>query len=125
MATIARLKLEIKKGSSESQVTVSYDLCFMHCERLAGSVFIENVKLMGDDWLNDDNLYTLSHHTCIKAPSSKVCIPRKFTKTLKNSVLDEDDSFFNRKDEVYARVTITPFVPSSKKADSNIISSYF
>ncbi len=122
MATISKLKLEIKKGSSVSDVTVSYELCFTQCERMAESVFIENVSLRGSDFGPDDHLFTLGN-TCIKA--TKACVPRKFSRKLKNSVLNEDNTIFNRGDEVYARVRITPFKPSSKKADSNIISSRF
>lgn len=121
MATISKLKLEIKKGSSVSDVTISYALCFTHCERMAKSVFVEHVSLRADDPI-DNHLCSLGN-TCIKA--SKACIPRKFTRKIKNSILNEDDRIFNRGDEVYARVRITPFKPSGKKADSNIISSHF
>ncbi|MDC8003757.1 hypothetical protein POV27_06825 [Aureisphaera galaxeae] len=122
MATISKLKLDIKKGSSVSDVMVSYDICFNHCERLAESVFIEKVTLWGEDFGPDDRLITLSHN-CVKA--SKPCVSRKIARKVPNKILDEDDTFFNRKDEVYARVSLTPFTPAGKVADSNIISSRF
>lgn len=123
MATIANLKLEIKKGTSKSEVTVSYNLYFSHCERLAESVFIENVTLRGDDSpLADDHLITI-RKSCVKATSG--VIKRKHVRKIKNSVLNEDDFLFNRTDEVYARVKLTPFTPGSKQTDSNIISGNF
>ncbi|WP_346881551.1 hypothetical protein [uncultured Algibacter sp.] len=123
MATIANLKLSIKKGNSKSDVTVSYDICFSHCEKLDETVFVEKVTLKGDDGiLADDHLLTVANK-CVKA--TKTCIPRKFVRKVNNSVLDEDDTFFNRTDEVYAKVDIKPFVPSKRSATSNIISSNF
>lgn len=123
MATIANLKLSIKKGSSRSDVTVSYDICFSHCEILDNTVFVENVTLKGDDGvLADDHLLTITNN-CVKA--SKGCVTRKFVRNVNNNVLDEDDSVFNRTDEVYAKVHIKPFVASQRTATSNIISSNF
>jgi len=92
-------------------------------ERLDESVFIENVSLKGDDGvLNDDHLITI-FNSCVKA--TKACVARKFSRKLNNSVLDEDDSFFNRTDEVYAKVALNPFKPGKRSASSNIISSNF
>lgn len=119
MATIANLKLGIKKGSSKSEVTVSYDLYFSHCEKLAESVFLEKISLRGDDSPGaDDHLTTIGNY-CVKAASGAV--KRKHVRKVKNSVLNEDYGI----DEVYARVRLTPFTPGSKQADSNIISSRF
>lgn len=124
MATITGLKLEIKKGSSQSDVSISYNIHFTHCERVAGSTFLERVSLRGDDSPgNPDDHLTWIGSSCIKA--TKNVVARSFKRKVNNSVLDEDDFIFNRGDEVYARVSLTPFNPSSTTVDSNIISSNF
>ncbi|MCB4800187.1 hypothetical protein [Neotamlana laminarinivorans] len=124
MATITNLQLDIKKGSSSSDVTVSYELCFSHCERLDETVFVETITLRGDDPISDDHLTTISN-TCVKA--TKACIKRKFTRKVNNSVLNEDPKILwvKQSDEVYARVALLPFNPSSTSSNSNIVNSYF
>lgn len=124
MANIVNLKLDIKKGSRRSKVTVTYDICYSHCEVMDNTTFIETVRLKGDDaWPNpDDNLIVLKN-SCVSA--TKRCLKRKFISSIANSILNEDDSIFNRGDEVYAQVNLAPFKPSSTSASSNIISSRF
>lgn len=123
MANIVNLTLDIKKGSKTSNVTVTYDACFTQCELMDNTTFIETVRLRGDDGiLADDNLKTLKN-SCVSA--SKRCVKRKITRSISNKVLNEDDSFFNRTDEVYAQVKLVPFKPKTSSASSNIISSRF
>ena len=124
MATISNLKLSIAKGSKESVVTVTYDLCFTRCELLDKTTFIETVSLRGDDaWPDpDDHLKTI-YSNCVQA--TKACISRKVVRKVSNNVLDEDDWFFNRRDEVYARVRLKPFIPSSVTVDSNIVTGHW
>jgi len=122
MANIVNLTLEIKKGTSKSKVTVTYDACFTQCELMDNTTFIETVRLRGEDVFSDDNLITLKS-SCVSA--TKRCVKRKITRSISNSVLNEDDSFFNRTDEVYAQVKLVPFKPSTSSGSSNIISSRF
>lgn len=124
MATISNLKLSIKKGSKTSSVKVTYDICFSYCERLADSVFVEKVTLRGDDPINDDHLLTMANN-CVKATSA--CVSRSYSRTVNNSVLNEDPKilWIKQSDEIYARVTLSPFNPGSTSANSNIVSSYF
>lgn len=119
MATISKLKLSIEKGRSKSTVTISYDICFSKYEVMDKSTFIERISLKGDDASPnpDDHLLTI-HSNCMQA--SKKCLPRKIVKKVSNKVLNEDDTFLNRTDEVYARVSLTPFKPKSTSANSNI-----
>lgn len=127
MATVSNVSLKIQKGGAGSRrrVTVSYRLCFSHCEVLAGSTFIETVDLRGDDPIFDDQLIRL-RNTCVKA--SKKCIDRKFTTSVSRSRLDEDGDtvffgipIFADRDEIYARVRLTPFSPSGDTSNSNIV----
>ena len=118
MANINNLKLDIKKGSRRSKVTVTYDICFSHCEVMDNTTFIETLRLKGDDaWPNpDDNLIVLKN-SCVSA--TKRCLKRKFVNTIANSILNEDDSIFNRGDEVYAHVKLTPFKARATSALSH------
>jgi len=131
MATISNVILNVQKGGEGSRrlVTVTYKLCFTSCEALAGSTFIENVVLRGDDPIWDDNLVTLSSR-CVKATDK--CQDRKIAVHVSRSTLDEDGDtiiiIFGQvilrvadRDELYARITLTPFTPSGSTADSNIV----
>lgn len=118
MATISNVKLAIKKGRGSSKVSLTYTLCFSGCELMDETTFVERVSLKGDDGiLRDDHLTTL-HNSCVKA--NKKCINRKIERTVANSTLNEDSSFFNRTDEVYALIELTPFKPRKAAAKSNI-----
>ena len=124
MASITKLKLGIKKGSTHSVATVSYRICFTHCEATDKSTYIESIRLMGDDaWPNPDDNLTKMYSRCVQASSN--CLNRKVVRKIKNSILNEDDTFWNRQDEIFARVTLTPFKPSKASATSNIVNSYF
>lgn len=118
MPNIANLKLEIKKGTSKSTVTVTYDACFYKCELKDNTTFTETVKLRGEDLGSDPNLITLKRN-CVSA--TKQCVKRKITREIRNSVLNEDWGT----DEVYAQVKLVPFKPGTASANSNIISSSF
>jgi hypothetical protein len=131
MATISNVVLQVQKGGEGSRrlVTVTYKLCFSACEALAGSTFVETVLLRGDDPIFDDNLITLSRR-CVKATDK--CQDRKTAVNVSRSTLDEDGDtiiiIFGQvilriadRDELYARITLTPFAPSGSTADSNIV----
>jgi len=131
MATISNVVLNVQKGGAGSRrlVTVTYKLCFTSCEALAGSTFVETVLLRGDDPFFDDNLITLSRR-CVKATDK--CQDRKIAVNVSRSTLDEDGDTIiiiggvvifrdAARDELYARITLTPFTTSGSTADSNIV----
>lgn len=123
MPTISNLKLSIKKGKLFSDVTVTYDICFSKCELLAGSTFVQRVVLRGDDSpFADDHLITI-YSGCVNAKSR--CEKQKISRKVLTEHLNEDDFWFNRRDEVYARVLLTPFMPGSAAADSNIVYGWY
>ncbi len=130
MAYIRNLKLEISKvdNAKQRRVTVTYEVCFTDCETSAGSTFNEKVTLRGDDPVWDDHLITL-HGSCIRA--QKGCIDRRFSRIVSTSVLDEDADtiifgwVISGRDEVYARVRLTPFEPSGDSERSNTVKAHF
>lgn len=130
MATVNNVSLKISPGSTPKRrrVTVSYQVCFSACETLAGSVFTEKVTLRGDDPIWDDHLLTL-RNSCIKA--ERGCVAREFSRDVAESTLDEDPDtiifgwVIGNKDEIYAHVTLTPFVPSGSQGSSNVVSADF
>lgn len=130
MATVQDVRLEIgpEEERNRRRVTVSYRVCFSSCELLAGSVFTEVVTLRGDDPIWDDHLITL-RRTCVKAQER--CVDRRISVLVSESTLDEDPDtiilgwVIGNKDEVYARVCVTPFVPTGNCATSNIVSADF
>lgn len=130
MASIQNVRLEITKGENDRRrrVTVRYRVCFSPCEALAGSVFVERVLLRGDDPIWDDNLITL-RNTCVKAQAG--CTDRVLSTTVARSQLDEDPDtiifgwVIGDRDEIYARVSLTPFAPTGDSRDSNTVTGNF
>lgn len=134
MPSINNVRLTIDKGgdsrsSSKRRVRVTYSISFSGIEALAGSVFRERVRLMGDDPIWDDNL-TEIHSGSVRAGSSSV--NRSITADVSRSTLDEDGDtvifgipIWADRDEIFARVELTPFVPSSASASSSTVSGQF
>lgn len=131
MPSISNVHLDIEKGKGgdRRKVTVTYRLCFTACEILAGSVFVEKTILRGNDPIWDDNLVTLRNQ-CVKA--SKDCIDRSIVRHVSRRTLDEDGDtiifgipIFADQDELYAHVTLTPFVPNTRTANSNEVRGQF
>lgn len=132
MATVNNLQLTIERipgQQNRRKVIASYWVCFTACEVLAGSVFKETVTVRGDDEFFDDHVTTL-HSGCIK--SEKGCVDRKFSRNVSKSTLDEDGDtvifgvpIFADRDELYARVKLTPFSTLGSQADSNIVTGQF
>jgi hypothetical protein len=109
-------------------VNVSYNVCFSSCEVAANATFREKVTLRGDDPIWDDHLLNL-RDGCIKA--TQQCIPRSITRNIAQSTLDEDPDtiilgwVIGNKDEIYANVTLTPFVPTGNSGNSNLVVADF
>src|SRR5690606_14135205 len=121
MAVISNVNLSIVKGMGGNQrsVTVSYRITFSTMERSAGSIFTERITLRGQDPLSDDDLYEL-HVDSVKADPAASYVDRSFTQDVPRSVLDEDRDFvWADRDELYARVMLTPFMPRAAQGDSN------
>lgn len=126
MPTIANLSLKIDptvQTGNRRKVTVSYQLRFTAREELAGVVFEERVQLRGDDPVFDDDRGGPLLTTFVKATPANVT--RNLTKMVSSSVLDEDGDTIilgvpiaALRDEIYARVTLRPFVPTGALADS-------
>ncbi|MCA9741981.1 MAG: hypothetical protein H6695_00475 [Deferribacteres bacterium] len=131
MATITDVRLNVQKGgpggsNSRRNVTVSYEVCFNRCELLDGTVFVERIDLKGDDPIFDDQQAVLSNGLCIKA--TEQCIKRKITRGVSRSTLDEDGDTVifgipinEDQDELYAKITLTPFTPHGDEAKSNVV----
>jgi hypothetical protein len=92
------------------------------------SVFLEKVTLRGDDPIFDNDLITLRNR-CVRAQSG--CIEREISREVSRSRLDEDPDtvilgvVFGDRDEIYARVKLTPFSPSGTTGDSNVVKGQF
>jgi hypothetical protein len=130
MATISNIRLNIERSDQKNRrlVSVSYKICFTSCEIAAGSTFREKVFLRGDDPIWDDHLLTL-RDSCVKA--TQACVDRSIKKNIASSTIDEDPDtiilgwVIGNKDEIYARVSLTPFTPTGSSGDSNIVSGDF
>lgn len=130
MPSVSNVTLRISRlNDNQSRVTVSWRVCFSNCEAVAGSAFIERVQLRGDDLLIDDDLGPPLSSQCVKAQPG--CVNKSITRTVSNGRLDEDRDtiilgvVIGAKDEIYARLTYSPFIASGTSADSNTVSEHF
>jgi hypothetical protein len=132
MATISNPTLKIdsapQKGNRR-KVTVTYALRFTSREEAAGTVFNESVVLMGDDPSFDDVQAQLAS-TFVKAVPGTV--NRVVTALVSSSALDEDGDtiifgvpILKLRDELFARIQLSPFVPAPVRADSNGVTGQF
>ena len=129
MASIQNVRLVVERiDRNRARVSVSWRICFSSCEATDGSVFNERVSLRGDDVFVDDDLATLQSQ-CIKAQAG--CVNRSISRIVARSLLDEDPDtiifgiVLGDKDEVYARITLTPFEPHGSSANSNTVVGHF
>lgn len=91
-------------------------------------VFRERVTLRGDDPIFDDHVSTLFDEW---TRAQAAPLNRTITRDVARSSLDEDPDtiifgwVLGNRDEIYARVGLTPFSPSSAQADSNVVTGQF
>lgn len=132
MATISNPLLKIDpvpiKGNRR-KVTLTYTLRFTPREEAAGTVFDETAVLMGDDPVFDDARAPLLSAFVKALPTN---INRVVTVFVSSSRLDEDGDtiifgvpILKLRDELFARITLTPFVPTAARADSNVVTGQF
>ena len=131
MPTINNVRLTIGRAEDSKfrRVTVQYQVCFSTCEALAESTFVERVVLRGDDPLFDNDLITLRNR-CVRA--QRGCVDRTVSAVVPAATLDEDGDTIifgipvhADRDEIYARVRMTPFAPGTASADSNQVTGQF
>ena len=129
MATLSTpvLKITGSPTPGDSIVTVEYDVTFNKFDVAADQPYSESVKLIGDDTGTgdgagaggDDALTTLVP-SIIFLPSiirasdlvpPATTLHRTVTRTISNTVLDEDKPPVPNPDEIRAVVTLTPVAP--------------
>jgi hypothetical protein len=132
MVSISNVQLRIERqqgADRRRRVTVTYSLRFNPREEAAGTVFDETVILRGDDPVFDDDRATIAATFVKAAPGT---VNRSHSARVSQSRLDEDGDtiifgvpILVLKDELYARVTLRPFVATGAQADSNVVSGQF
>ena len=128
MAAIHNLSLRINNVSGPmSEVLVTYQITFSRPEVLTGATFMERVGLRGKDLGPEDDLALLLGRT-VRAQAAPIV--RTIRRRLSDAALDEDNdaliaAVLQRQDEVYARVTLVPFIAMPASADSNIVIGSF
>lgn len=127
MATISNLSLELVEHNHQrhiATVRVSYRVRLSNVERnMTGLRFVEKIQLWGADSPDPDD-FLFSFPTSSFATESDGIVNRERTVTVGDDVLDED-GFPRPTDEVYAKVWITPALPSGHYRRSNIIEHRF
>ena len=127
MASITNLKLELLEHNHKrktAKVRVSYKVRLSSVERnMTGLVFRETIQLWGADFPDpDDHLYNFATQYFPKEKDG--IVSRSRTVTLGEEILDED-GFPSPTDDVYAKVCITPILPSGQCRNSNEIHHRF
>ncbi len=127
MATVHTPVLKLVKhdhAKKTATLKVTYRLHQSAVERnMVGLRYKEAIQLWGADSPDpDDYLFTFATSTYVHSPN--VHINRSRTVTLADDILDED-GFFRPTDEVYAKVCVTPLLPSGHCRNSNEIHHKF
>lgn len=130
MASITNLRLQLLDHDHDRDVAtfrVSYRALLSPVERaMAGLRYREEITLRGADPGADDHLFTFASTSfAVEADGS---VNRSRTVTLSEDIVDEDISiwpFTDGTDEVYARVRLTPLLPTGTARDSNEVHHKF
>lgn len=134
MAAIVSAKLSVKVTSSTVTPTVTYKLAFSQGERNLMQSFPGLFRLRCEIWGSDsganggdDREYTFPVTRYFPDGSISPTEEGSFTAVLtKGAELNEDNSFFDDKDEVYAKLVLTnTFAGSSLRKNSNQVSGLF
>ena len=122
MATITGRTLSVVNlDDTRVTLTVSYTLTPSNIERLAGSVFSEDIRLIGNDPGVADDIVITIFPAAVFAVGDAVNVARTRSRNVLKSALNEDPAFAatgaELSDEVFARITITyaanaPAVPT-------------
>ena len=127
MANINHLTLELLQHSKQKRtatVRVSYTVRLSAVERnMTGLLFREVIQLWGADSPDPDD-YLYSFATSSFPVEAAGIINRERTVTIEDDVLDED-GWPRPTDELYAKVWITPMLPTSDYGKSNTIEHRF
>ena len=127
MATIQKLKLNLDKHDHHKHtatVTVSYRVALSAVERnMTGLRYREKIQLWGADGPDPDD-YLFEFATTTFPKETDGVVNRERTVTVGDDVLDED-GWWRPTDEVYAKVWVTPLLPSSDYKKSNEIHHKF
>ena len=127
MATITNLKLELVEHDHKrhiASIRVSYRALLSSLERqMNGLRFREKIQIWGADSPDpDDFLYEFATTTFPK--ESDGIVNRERNDTVGDDVLDED-GWPRPTDEIYAKVWISPILPSGDYARSNEVHHKF
>ncbi|MDH2388421.1 MULTISPECIES: hypothetical protein [Streptomyces] len=127
MASIRNARLELLEHNHKNRtatVRVSYTALFNAVERnMKGLRYREVIDLWGaDDPDPDDHLYRFAD--ALFSVETDGTVVRSRTVTLADDILDED-GWLRPTDEVYARICITPLLPTGSCARTNEIHHRF
>ena len=130
MAIISGLTLTLVSHDHATDVVtfrVTYTALFGPVERgMAGLRYREQITLRGADPGPDEHLFTFASTSFAVDPDGSV--NRTRTVALSEDIVDEDIAiwpFTDGTDEVYARVRLTPLMPSGAVRNSNEVHHKF
>jgi hypothetical protein len=112
MATISNVSLLVTNlNNTTVTLTVKYTLTPNTLEKLAGSVFSENIQLIGDDpGVAGDLVITTFTGDAFAVSNGTPTVSRMRTKNVLKSTMNEDPEFASNggevTDEVFARITL-------------------
>jgi hypothetical protein len=130
MATIGPVQLSVSPNLDNRVVKVSYTITFSAFDKTTNLPYSQVVRLFGDDTAVPGDPISAAPDDAIVGGLLAVNSVRangqntldvNVTGTLGKSVLDEDKTDAPNPDEIRAKVTLTPALPSVQNAESNLI----
>ena len=127
MATIGPVQLTVEPNLDNRVVNVSYTITFSAFDVTTNLPYSQFVRLFGDDTsvagdpisaAPDDAILDLAVNS-IRA-NGQSSLPVTVTRTLGKSRLNEDTGIVPNPDEIRAKVTLVPALPSVQNAESNL-----
>src|SRR5690349_1690353 len=128
MATIGPVQLTVTRDLDNRIVNVKYAIAFSAFDKTTNLPYTQVVQLFGDDTLVGDPVTAgaddaipgglLAVNTVQANGQNSLAVT--LTKTLGKSALDEDTGAIPNPDEIRAKVTLTPQLPSVQNVESNL-----
>jgi hypothetical protein len=125
MAIISNVQLDIDINVSNADITVDYDINWDAFDRASRQGYREVLRVVGDDDGVEQELAggllspILPFIPVVLRSDGAATLHRHFEKTIPSSILNEDPTPLDN-DAIRVRVTLTPIMPATRTAVSDI-----
>lgn len=129
MATASNVNLAIVRNVANANATVTYTVNWSAFDQASNLQYLESIRFIGDDTgqdgdtgpAGDDPISIGLTFSVLLSANGQASTSRTRSFTFPFANLDEDSVLGNSDDEIRAVVTLTPRLPVTINAESNVV----